>query len=161
MNFFAARITDRSTREELRALVNVRLVERIRGTQGIEDLERFAFGVARNVLHEYWREKQRREAAEATLSSTAENLGQELSTTLETAPGSRKALLRALQECLADLSEADRLIADRCYGDGRSKDNREVLAKELSLTRNALDARISRIRSRMEACVRQRLQLPT
>ena len=160
LNFFASRVPDRTTREELVARVNLRLVERLHGARGIDDLERFAFGVANNVLNEFWREKQRRQLTEATLSSTAENLGRELTASLETLPGSRKALLRALEECLGQLNEADRDLAIRCYGEGKSKDNREQLARELSLTRNTLDARIARIRSRVATCVERKLETP-
>jgi hypothetical protein len=55
------------------------------------------------------------------------------------------------------LEESERLLAERCYGEGKSKDNREQLAAELNLTRNALDARISRLRGKLEQCVRQKL----
>ena len=158
--FFAARVIDRTVRADLVGRVNVRVLERLRGTAQVDDVERFAFGVARNVLQEYWRERKRRDKREATLASTAQNIGRELTASIETTKFGRKAMLRALTECLASLGEKDRDLAERCYGEGKSKDTREALARELSLTRNALDARISRVRSRLEACVRNKLGLP-
>jgi RNA polymerase sigma factor (sigma-70 family) len=155
--FFAARIADRTIREDLIGRVNLRVVERLRGQHEIEGVVPFGLGVARNVLHEHWREQKRRRTSEASLNSAVQNLGAELSTTIETGPHTRKALLAALHECVSGLSESDRVIAERCYGDGKSKNNREHLAVELGVTRNALDARISRLRIRLEACVKKKL----
>jgi DNA-directed RNA polymerase specialized sigma24 family protein len=163
--FFAARSVDASVRDELVSRVNERITRRSSAEVGtpierIEDLERFAFGVARLVLMEYFREAKRTRRREATLSPTVENLGRELTSTIESGVVSRGSLLRALTDCLAELPEAERAIADRCYGDGKSKDVRAALSIELGVSRNALDARISRIRARLEACVRLRLRLP-
>lgn len=157
LRYFAARVTDKSARQDLVGRVNERLLQRLSDGAPIDDVERFAFGVSRNVLQEYWREQKRRRTDEATLTSTVENLGNQLSTTIETGPHTRKALLRALHECVESLEESERLLAERCYGEGKSKDNREQLAAELNLTRNALDARISRLRGKLEQCVRQKL----
>ena len=59
--FFAARVIDRTVRADLVGRVSVRVLERLRGTAQVDDVERFAFGVARNVLQEYWRERKRRD----------------------------------------------------------------------------------------------------
>jgi len=155
--FFAARMTDAFARADLVGRVNERVLRRLRDGALVDDVERFAFGVARHVLQEHWREQKRRREAEVTLSPTVENLGREMSSTIETGLHSRKSLLRALRECLDALSESDRVIAERCYGDGKSKENRAALAEELGMSRNTLDARISRIRARLEQCVRLRL----
>lgn len=159
--FFAARVTDASRRADLVGRTNERILRKLREGQDIADIERFAFGVARHVLQEHWREQKRARAAEVTLSPTIENFGRELSTTIETGLHSRKSLLRALSECLDALSDGDRTIAERCYGEGMSKENRAQLAQELGITRNTLDARISRIRARLEKCVRDRLAMPS
>ena len=155
--FFAARVTDAAARADLVGRVNERVLRRLDEGDPIEDVERFAFGVAKHVLQEHWRESKRRRAVEATLSPTVENLARELSTSVETGLHSRKALLRALRGCVETMPASDRLIADRCYSDGRSKENRAGLAEELGIARNTLDVRISRIRARLQDCVRKRL----
>lgn len=158
VRFFAAHgVTDRHARDDLVSRVNLRVVERLVSRSDVDDVRKFAMGVSKNVLQEHWRELKRSRIAEATLTSTVENLGKELSTTIDTGPHTRQSLLGALRECLVSLSEEDRAIAERCYGEGRSKDNREQLASTLGISRNALDARISRLRTRLELCVRQRL----
>lgn len=156
--FFAARVTDAFRRGDLVGQVNERLVTKLNEGAAIDDLERFAFGVARNVLQEHWRERKRSVEREATLSSTAENLGKELSGTIDTGPQTRNALLAALKECLVALPDSDRSIAEKCYAGASSKENRAALAAELGISRNALDVRISRIRARLEQCVRSKLR---
>jgi RNA polymerase sigma factor (sigma-70 family) len=155
--FFVARITDATARADLVGRVNERVLRRLRAGDPIDDVERFVFGVAKHVLQEHWREQKRARVAEVTLSPTVENLGRELSTTVETGLHSRKSLLRALSACLEAQSDTDRLIAERCYGEGKSKENRAALAEELGMSRNTLDARISRLRVKLEQCVRARL----
>jgi DNA-directed RNA polymerase specialized sigma24 family protein len=123
----------------------------------IVDLERFAFGVARHVMQEHWREVKKRSQREATLTEGIEELAKSLSSADDMGIVSRKSLLKALGACLDLMGGSDRYIAQRCYGEGKSKENREALAVELHLTRNAIDARISRIRARLESCVRSRL----
>lgn len=162
VRFFAAHgVTDRHIRDDLVGRVNVRVVERLVSRSDIDDVSKFAMGVSKHVLQEHWRELKRHRIAEATLTSTIENLGKELSTAIDTGPHTREALLSALRECIVALSEEDRAIAERCYGEGKSKDNREQLATELGISRNALDARVSRLRARLEICVRQRLTATT
>ena len=58
---------------------------------------------------------------------------------------------------MSELPPQDRELAERCYGEGKSKDNRAQLAADLGLTRNTVDVRISRMRAKLEACVRARL----
>lgn len=159
--FFAARVADSSVRADLVGRTNERILRKLREGQDIADIERFSFGVARHVLQEHWREQKKQRTAEVTLSPTIENLGRELSTTIDTGLHSRRSLLRALGECLEALSDSDRMIAERCYGEGTSKEIRAQLAEELAITRNTLDARISRIRTRLEQCVRNRLSMPS
>lgn len=157
LRFFAARVPDAFTRGDLAGRVNERVLRRLNEGEAIDDVERYAFGVAKHVLQEFWREQKRRRDAEVTLSQTVENLGRELTTTVETGMHSRAALLRALRECLDALPEGDRMIAERCYADGKSKDIRAALAEELGMARNTLDARISRLRAKLEQCVRAKL----
>lgn len=61
-----------------------------------------------------------------------------------------------LERCLATLSSEDReLILEYYRGERRAKiERRGELARRLGLTMNALSIRASRIRSKLEACVR-------
>lgn len=116
------------------------------------------FGVAKHVLQEHWREAKRRMTREVTLSRTAENMYRSVTATIDaTGVHSRPTMLKALRECLEQLPEADRVIAERCYADGKSKENRAALATELGIARNTLDARLSRMRARLEGCLKLRL----
>ncbi|MGQ0639369.1 MAG: sigma-70 family RNA polymerase sigma factor [Gemmatimonadaceae bacterium] len=158
VRFFAARLTDAHLRDDLVGRVNERVLRRAAEGAPIEDVERFAFGVAKHVLQEHWREASRNRSSEVTLTETVENIARTLtSTTAVTGAFSRSAALEALKHCLVELPDVDQTIAVRCYGDGKSKDNRAALSEELAMTRNALDVRISRIRARLEECVKNRL----
>lgn len=156
--FFAARVTDAFARDDLIGRVNERILSRSEVQTTIEDLERFVFGVAKNVLLEHWRESQRRIQTEATLASTAENLVRSVTATVD-ASGvqTRRTMLAALHACLEQLPEADRVLAQRCYGEERSKDARAALAVEMGIARNTLDARLSRLRAKLENCVRRKI----
>ena len=156
--FFAARVPDSFVRDDLIGRVNERILTRPESHTRIEDLERFVFGVAKNVLQEHWRESKRRVQTEATLSETAENLVRSVTATVD-ASGvhTRRAMLAALKGCLEQLPESDRALAHRCYGEERSKDARAALAAEFGISRNTLDARTSRLRAKLESCVRKKL----
>ena len=156
--FFAARVTDSFVRDDLVGRVNERILTRSESQTQIEDLERFVFGVAKHVLQEHWRESKRRVLTEATLSQTAENLVRSVTATVD-ASGvhTRRAMLAALKGCLEQLPEAERALAQNCYGEERSKDARAALAADLGISRNTLDARISRLRAKLENCVRRKL----
>lgn len=156
-SYFAGRVDDPVVRQDLVSRVNERVLKRSRDGTVIEDVERFAFGVARHVLQEHWREVKRRQAVEVTLSATVENRPKTAATATNTNSNPRAALLQALRACIEELPDTDRMIARRCYGEGKSKDLRAAIAEELQLSRNALDARLSRIRARLEGCVRARL----
>jgi RNA polymerase sigma factor (sigma-70 family) len=73
------------------------------------------------------------------------------------AAGIREHLLLCLDKCLQELDPLNRRIITRYYiGSERVKiDNRRELAESLGLTQNALAIRASRIRKRLEACVRR------
>jgi len=159
-SYFAGRVNDPVVQQELVGRVNERVLKRSHDGTVIEDVERFAFGVARHVLQEHWREEKRRHAFEVTLSETIENLPRVAATVTGTSGSSRALLLGALNQCIEELPETDRMIARRCYAEGKSKDLRAAIAEEMGLSRNALDARLSRIRAKLESCVRARLEPP-
>jgi RNA polymerase sigma factor (sigma-70 family) len=71
--------------------------------------------------------------------------------------GIRESLFACLDKCLQELDSLNRRIITRYYiGGERVKiDNRRELAQSLGITQNALAIRASRIRKRLEACVRR------
>lgn len=64
---------------------------------------------------------------------------------------------RCLTKCLANLEDADRRLFVRYFGgEGRARiEAREVLAKELGLTPNALRIKAHRLRKRMRLCIEE------
>jgi RNA polymerase sigma factor (sigma-70 family) len=73
------------------------------------------------------------------------------------AVGIREKLFGCLEQCLQELDPLNRRIITRYYiGSERVKiDSRRELAESLGLSANALTIRASRIRKRLEACVRR------
>lgn len=69
----------------------------------------------------------------------------------------KEKMLNCLEECTSNLEPQNKEIITRYYlGTGRRKiENRIMLAKDLSITMNALTIRACRIRDKLEACVRQ------
>jgi DNA-directed RNA polymerase specialized sigma24 family protein len=69
----------------------------------------------------------------------------------------KEQLSVCLDECLGKLGSADReLILAYYYGEQRTKiENRRRLAESLRLTLNALTIRASRIRNKLEGCLRE------
>jgi RNA polymerase sigma factor (sigma-70 family) len=154
--FIASRVDDDATQEDLLSRVNERALNRF-DAGDIQRVEQFVFGIARNVLHEHWREIKRRRAVEVRLTETAENYAPPRDATTITGIKSRTWLLRSLQQCLEQLPAADQSLARDAYRIGKSKENRSALAEKLGITRNTLDARLSRIRRRLDLCVQAKL----
>jgi DNA-directed RNA polymerase specialized sigma24 family protein len=73
------------------------------------------------------------------------------------AAGTREQLLVCLEKCLEQLDPLNRRIITRYYiGSERVKiDNRRELAESLGLSMNAVTIRASRVRTRLEACIRR------
>ena len=127
----------------------------------VEQVAAYVHGIARLVLLEARQQPlQRRAPVEILdrLPAPAE--------TLDEADDGRLAL-RALQACLASLGPASADLILRYYTDGRDDPGasggddriraRQRLAATLGLNLNALRNRALRLRSSLEACVRQRL----
>jgi len=68
----------------------------------------------------------------------------------------KEKMLNCLEQCTSQLEPRNRDIITRYYvGTGRARiENRNLLAKELGVTMNALSIRACRIRNKLEACVR-------
>jgi DNA-directed RNA polymerase specialized sigma24 family protein len=114
-----------------------RLAKKVAEGARVPHLDRFAFGIARLLLHEEARKRQNRETVLRELS----------------APVSRPAtdegsMLDALENCLAVLPEPNRRLIERYYSE-----NRTTLAREFDISANALRNRAMRIREQLFACV--------
>jgi DNA-directed RNA polymerase specialized sigma24 family protein len=111
----------------------------------IEDVRRFARGVARLVLLEHWRDPA---LQRATLDET---------TPRPPAPpeAGDEGRHACLERCLAELPEDGRTLILRYYtSDGRSRiDSRRRLAQDLRVSESALRNRAQRLRDRLERCL--------
>lgn len=116
------------------------------------DPKRYFYGVAQNVVHEYWRDETRfselqeekTSADSPVVISEHENHRQE-----------------CLRRCLAKVSKKDRELIMKYYqSEKKAKlSDRKQLAKDLGgITMNALWIRVSRIRSFLATCIRECLQ---
>ena len=117
------------------------------------DPARYFYGVAKNVVHEYQRAKSRfSELQEDDASTDAPLISDDESNEIDERQ-------QALGYCLERLSESDRNIVLSYYQyDQKTKlTDRKQLARERGLTINALWIRVSRIRSSLADCIRERL----
>lgn len=117
------------------------------------DPARYFYGVAKNVVHEYQREETRfSELQEGDASTDAPLIS-------DVEPYEIDERQQSLRYCLERLSESDRSIVLSYYQyDQKTKlADRKQLARDRGLTMNALWIRVSRIRSSLAACIRERL----
>jgi DNA-directed RNA polymerase specialized sigma24 family protein len=126
-----------------------RLARRLDEGVVIEDLGRFARGIARLVLLEHWR---RPDARRASLDEAAEGGVAPDEAADEAAD---EALLECLGGCLDELpSEGRDLILEYYAAEGRRRiDTRKRLARTLGLSESALRNRAQRLRDRLESCL--------
>lgn len=130
-----------------------RLAARLEDGIVVEDLPRFARGIARLVLLEHWR---RPDARGVALEGAAAGLWAE-----SEAPGD-DALADCLNRCLGELPpDARKLIVDYYAGEGRSRiDMRRRMARALGVSESALRSRAQRLRDQLERCIRRCLSPP-
>ena len=117
----------------------------------VEDVPRFARGVARMVLREHWRRPDGRRVPLDELAS---------------APAMDAAdddiLARCLDRCLDELAPDGRgLILEYYGGEGGSRiDRRKRMAQALGASENALRSRAQRLRDQLERCITRRMASP-
>lgn len=104
----------------------------------IPHLDRFAFGIARFLVQEDLRDRRNRTAALRELPNF-------------NPAGASETTLAALEECLAELPEANRRLIESYYSGDRGE-----LARELGISLNALRNRAMRIREELSQCVRSK-----
>jgi DNA-directed RNA polymerase specialized sigma24 family protein len=128
-----------------------RLIQCLARGEAIENLEAFAHGVARKILLESRRERERERAVLAGASWTQRPGGE---------PGD--ACDQCLERCLAWLAPGERELIIEYYrsaGAGRIT-GRRALAERLGVSVSVLRLRAHRIRARIEACVRNCVEGP-
>jgi DNA-directed RNA polymerase specialized sigma24 family protein len=122
-----------------------RLAARLDDGVAVNDVPRFAHGIARLVLLEHWR---RADARRAPLEDVPPGPGRE-------APED-EAVHACLDRCLASLPAEARDLILRYYaadGGGRIAE-RKRLAASLGVSESGLRNRAQRLRDRLEACIR-------
>jgi DNA-directed RNA polymerase specialized sigma24 family protein len=123
-----------------------RLATRLDGGVAVEDVPRFARGIARLVLLEHWRRPESRGVPlDAVGSGPA---------TVTEAPG-EDDVRECLDRCLDELPPESRdLILEYYGGEGRGRiDRRKRMAEALRVSENALRSRAQRVRDELERCV--------
>jgi len=124
-----------------------RLVGKLEGDERVEDVRRYAYGIARLVLLEEQRRHARMPIAdEASLANVADD-----------APHEADPLHSCLEACLAQLSADARALVLAYYAaEGQAKiDNRQRLARAAGISNTALRSRVHRLRDRLERCSRR------
>lgn len=123
-----------------------RVARKLDGGLVIDDVVRFAYGVARLVLLE---ENRRPEARQTTLN---EAVG--VPDTPPAPPEDEDPRLPCLERCLSQLDADARSLILKYYVDARRDriNARASLAAALGLSQNALRSRAQRIRNRLERC---------
>jgi DNA-directed RNA polymerase specialized sigma24 family protein len=122
-----------------------RLAAKVHEGVSVEDVPRFARGIARLVLLEHWRSPQAQELAENHEPRA------------QTSPldADEEHLHRCLDRCLGELDAEGRGLILRYYAEeGRKRiDSRKEMAAALGLSESALRNRSQRLRDRLERCL--------
>lgn len=125
-----------------------RVIRKIDEGASITNVFAYAFGVARMILKEFWKERERTNLVEKELNANPNpDSG---------SPNDDDARVRCFDRCLEKLShESRKLILDYYREDRRAKiDLRKDLATQLSIPLNALRIRAHRVRKSLEQCVK-------
>lgn len=127
-----------------------RVIRKIDEGASISNVFAYAFGVARMILKEFWKERERTNLVEKELNQN---------TTPDNTPDADNAddaRMRCFDSCLEQLpNESRKLILDYYREDRRAKiDLRKELATQFSIPLNALRIRAHRVRKSLEQCVK-------
>jgi RNA polymerase sigma factor (sigma-70 family) len=119
---------------------------------------RYCYIVARFVFLEYLRDSRSRPTAADAPAIIAFQTPAASPADAAAAAATHEQRLASLETCLQELDSLNRRIITRYYigSEGVKIENRRRLAESLGLSPNALMIRASRIRRRLEACVRRR-----
>ncbi len=135
-----------------------RVARRIREGQRIHtpNVASYFYGVARNVIREYWKNEGRE--SEMIQSRTHEMPSGDAPDEVQAQKLTRLAherRLECLERCLEALPEASRRMILLYYRDekGAQIKTRQLLAEELRIPDYALRLRVSRVRAKLDACI--------
>jgi DNA-directed RNA polymerase specialized sigma24 family protein len=144
VSFFAWR--GAATPEECADETLDRLATRLAEGVPVEDLGRFARGIARLVLLEHWRRPEAR-------GMPLKDMGQ--GPAVEATARDEDAAPECLSRCLSELAPESRDLILEYYGaDGRTRiDARKRMAQALGVSESALRSRAQRVRDQLEGCV--------
>jgi DNA-directed RNA polymerase specialized sigma24 family protein len=144
VSFFAWR--GAATPEECADETLDRLAARLDAGAVVEDLPRFARGIARLVLLEHWRRPDAR-------GIPLEDAGFRPQVAAE--PAGDDALAQCLERCLGELAPNSRdLILEYYLAEGRNRiDTRKRMARALGVSESALRNRAQRLRDQLERCI--------
>ena len=122
-------------------------------TDAVKEPEKFAAGIARLLLHERWRQQQRREQAMQAIQQQDWTANAAIQQETE-------ELASVLDECLRTLPAAQRELIEKYYGtEGQNQiESRKQLADRYKISLNALRNRAMRIRADLEERAAQALQ---
>ena len=122
-----------------------RVIRKIDQGEPLENPSTYVYGVARMLLLEIYKERERERIAL-----------QEVAQTPPPPHEVDESRARCLQRCLESLSAENRdLVVQYYQGEGQTKiENRKRLAERLSLPLNALRIRVLRLREKLEGCVK-------
>lgn len=146
VSFFAWR--GAATPEECADETLDRLATRLDEGAEVEDLPRFARGIARLVLLEHWRRPDAR-------GVPLEDAGSRRQVATEPQPADDDALAECLDRCLGELAADGRaLILEYYLAEGRNRiDTRKRMARALGVSESALRNRAQRLRDQLERCI--------
>ncbi len=116
-----------------------------------EDRAGYFYGVARNVLHEWWRHELRDSSPRASLRMELARTG-----SVGGPSWSREeAVHRCLDQCMAGLSHRSRRLVQEYYAEGGAAkiEAHQKLAAGLGKSVNALRIEVHRIRAVLRQCV--------
>lgn len=116
-----------------------------------ENLAGYFYGVARNVLHEWWRHELRDSSKRESLRTELARLGMAGGASW----GRKEAVHRCLDQCMGGLSQSTRRLVLSYYNEeGAAKiECHRRLAGELGKSMNALRIEVHRIRATLRQCV--------
>ncbi len=123
-----------------------RVIRKIETGEEIRDPSTYVFGIARLLLLEIARSREKERAALNLLPDTQ---------SVDTESDEAQDRINCLRQCLAALPERSRVLITEYYqGDGPSKiQKRKELAGRLGLQLNALRIRACRLREKLEECM--------
>jgi DNA-directed RNA polymerase specialized sigma24 family protein len=138
-----------------------RMTQKIEQGERVGNLRAYAYGVAKLLLRETWKEAAREDTARAQILRMVRSAEGDL--VMHPAEDDESGREQAcLEKCLASLPAKNREIILGYYSDdqsGRIRARRE-LAAQLGTDLNALRVRAHRIRTQLEDCVSKCVSMP-